>query len=102
MTQPNLDNYNNAEPPSAIEVYTCQACGGVIHDYELEQCQSCDISIHSSCKEECANPICNAKGCKSCLIQDPESLEYFCDTEGNKNIQDSECYIIWNKSFEKD
>lgn len=96
----NLDRFHNAEPQSIVEVGDCEACGGVIHDYELDTCKSCGKNIHTSCKQECANPICNVSGCKSCLIQDPESLEYFCDTQGNGNVKDSECYIIWKNSYE--
>jgi len=63
-------------PSVALEVGYCEGCGGTVYSYELRRCISCNSNIHSGCKEQCE--ICGADGCRACLIQDQNTLEWRC------------------------
>lgn len=67
----NLDRFScGVTPKVPDEVGGCEACGGVIYDYELEKCDSCDARIHHGCAEVC--DVCASAGCKCCVKEDPE------------------------------
>ncbi|HUS74327.1 MAG TPA: hypothetical protein VMY06_14800 [Sedimentisphaerales bacterium] len=67
----NLDRFACGYTPKIpVEVGSCEACGGVIYDYELEKCESCDTRIHKGCVEFC--DVCSSPGCKCCIKEDPD------------------------------
>ena len=72
--------------PSAKEVGTCEACSGVIYDYELDKCKnpSCEKRIHHGCADSCDE--CSGFGCKACL-KEIDGLLY---CEGCKTETESE------------
>lgn len=67
------------EPAVAVEVGGCEGCGGVIYDYELASCNACDARVHRGCMEVCF--CCGTFGCRSCLVKDPETLDWRCEED---------------------
>ncbi len=61
----------------ANEVGSCEACGGVVYDYESTSCPSCQSHIHTGCKKKCS--VCGSQGCRTCLAQDPDSQDWICE-----------------------
>lgn len=75
----NYDRFQGAEPPTAKEVGSCFACGGVIYDYEQAKCDDCGEIVHVGCLEICEN--CGHVACRNCLKKDEETLEWYCEEE---------------------
>ena len=80
---------HNIKVASANEVGYCEACGGPIYDFEAVTCE-CGRLIHRGCVVNCAH--CETPGCKLCLVQDEETLEWFCDTASDRTLESSECW----------
>ena len=59
------------------EVGSCEGCGGVVCAYEATTCPSCDVPIHKGCQKACH--VCRSVGCRSCLSQDEDSLDWSCE-----------------------
>jgi len=74
----NLDRFSCGYTPKIpVEVGSCEACGGVVYDYELDKCESCDLRIHHGCAEVC--DVCGSTGCKGCVKEDPEEGLLLCE-----------------------
>jgi len=74
----NLDRFSCGYTPKIpVEVGSCEACGGVIYDYELEKCGSCDSRIHHGCAEVC--DVCGHVACKLCVKEDPDEGLLLCE-----------------------
>ena len=74
----NLDRFSQGYTPKVPdEVGSCEACGGVIYDYEFAKCQACDAQIHTGCIKKC--DICGRKGCTICLHEYPEDGWLYCE-----------------------
>lgn len=65
-------------PHAPVTVGTC-ACGGEIWEYEAETCPECYLTVHAGCIEKCA--ACGHTGCRNCLEQHPEMLDWLCGPE---------------------
>ena len=73
----NLDRFSCGVTPTVPdEVGNCEACGGVIYDYELARCRVCDAVIHEGCEKRC--DVCGAAGCKCCLWENEEDSFLYC------------------------
>lgn len=81
----NLDRFNcGVTPKEPVEVGCCEACSGVIYNYELMKCGLCDARIHGGCSEECDG--CGMLGCKSCLKENDEGL-LLCEECNPKEVE---------------
>ena len=63
-------------PIEPDEVGACVGCGGAMYDCEHAICQNCGANVHEGCTVKCYG--CGYEGCKACLEQNQEDLEYRC------------------------
>jgi len=63
-------------PTEPDEVGYCAGCGGLMYDYEASHCYHCGAHVHNGCEVKCYS--CGFIGCKACLVQDQEDLEWYC------------------------
>ena len=89
LTHPEILNTELYGLPEAAIVGNCKACGSVIYDYEFSTCEMCEKEVHRGCQVIC---VCEANGCKGCMLEDEETSEYFCDTASTRKLEESECY----------
>lgn len=59
------------------EIGSCEGCGGVVCAFEATTCPICDAQIHTGCQKKCS--VCGSHGCRACLAQDEETLEWTCE-----------------------
>ena len=89
MTHPDILEIERNGLPEADIAGNCNACGSVMYDYEVSVCLMCEEKVHQGCQVIC---VCGANGCRGCMLEDKETLEWFCDTASTGKLKDSECY----------
>jgi len=77
----------------------CNGCGGEMFDFERATCDYCGSLVHVGCTHRCKQ--CGEVRCAVCMVQDAESLEWFCETttifEKRHGVRTSTCLAEWRK-----
>jgi len=56
-----------------------------MYDYEVINCWGCGAEVHCGCQVECY--YCGERGCRCCMVQDLETLEWTCMESGKNRTE---------------